>query len=262
MYETYVLNWALEEVKLKSNQYGGTKGCSTSHLLISVWQQILRDLEDCRAATVLTAIDYAKVFNRMSFQECLKLFARHGALTDLMQIIAAFFTGRKISVKVGNNWSVSREVDGGVPQGSILGVLLFNMTTDNLEDEKNATGYEAPVALDSSAGSSAGLFNNLSEYDDSLENLEQIGHSTPELDQTLNFEPGITPIRDGSSQFVFLEDARNVKRALHMSEGNLTLIRDHTLPSKPNPKTLAVWTPRPPGKHKYVDDSIIPRHKN
>ena len=72
VYESYMLQWALQPVSLKDNQYGGSKGCSTSHLLISIWQNVLGDLEDCRAATVLTAIDYAKAFNRMSFQECLR----------------------------------------------------------------------------------------------------------------------------------------------------------------------------------------------
>ena len=37
-------------------------------------------------------------------------------------------------VKVGQSWSAPRPIHGGVPQGSILGVFLFNVTTDDLED--------------------------------------------------------------------------------------------------------------------------------
>ena len=59
VYESYVLGWALSQVKLKDNQFGGAKGCSTTHLIISLWQKILSDLEDSRASTVLTAIDYS-----------------------------------------------------------------------------------------------------------------------------------------------------------------------------------------------------------
>ena len=36
IYESYVLNWAMAEVKLKKNQYGGVKGCSMSHMLIEI----------------------------------------------------------------------------------------------------------------------------------------------------------------------------------------------------------------------------------
>ena len=48
IYESYVLNWAALEVKVKSNQYGGVRGCSTAHMLIQTFQDIAEDLEDKR----------------------------------------------------------------------------------------------------------------------------------------------------------------------------------------------------------------------
>ena len=50
--ESYVLDWASQEVSVKYNQFGGIKGCSGSHMIIKVWQKILSDLEDRRAGTV------------------------------------------------------------------------------------------------------------------------------------------------------------------------------------------------------------------
>ena len=44
IYESYVLDWAKTEVTTKSNQYGGVKGCSTAHLLVKVWDKIMRNL--------------------------------------------------------------------------------------------------------------------------------------------------------------------------------------------------------------------------
>ena len=67
MYESYILEWLQKQVKLKNNQYGGVKGRSADHMLIAIWQKILYDLEDCRAGSVVTSIDYAKAFNRLSF---------------------------------------------------------------------------------------------------------------------------------------------------------------------------------------------------
>ena len=63
IYKSYVLNWMQAEVKLKKNQFGGVKGCSTAHFLISVMNEVARGLEDDRAAVLLTSIDYAKAFN-------------------------------------------------------------------------------------------------------------------------------------------------------------------------------------------------------
>ena len=148
VYESFVLGWTLEQVKLKGNQFGGMKGCSAAHLLVSVWQNILGDLEDCRASTLLTAIDYAKAFNRMQYQECLKSMARHGASSELIWVVAAFLTDRRMSVQVGLSWSDPRPVNGAVPQGSILGVLLFNITTDNLADKEGATGTVAATTTE------------------------------------------------------------------------------------------------------------------
>ena len=59
IYESYILNWAQSEVKLRETQYGGVKGCSTAHLLVGVLDEVARGLEDDRAAVTLTSIDYA-----------------------------------------------------------------------------------------------------------------------------------------------------------------------------------------------------------
>ena len=89
IYESYVLNWLSTEVACKSNQCGGIKGCSVSHLLVDLWDTICWDLEDARAATLITAIDYAKAFNRLSFQHCLETFARKGASTQSIALLVS-----------------------------------------------------------------------------------------------------------------------------------------------------------------------------
>ena len=110
VYESYVLNWAQSEVKLKENQFGGVKGCSTSHLLVEVIDQVMRGLEDDRAAVMLTSIDYAKAFNQLSFQHCLKSFARMGASTPVIELLATFLSNRTMTVRVGESWSAPRPV--------------------------------------------------------------------------------------------------------------------------------------------------------
>ena len=88
IYESYVFNWIQREVKVKENQCNGVKGCSTAHLLVGVWDEIGKGLEDDRAAVTLTLIDYAKAFNRLSFQHCLRAFASHGASTPTIELLA------------------------------------------------------------------------------------------------------------------------------------------------------------------------------
>ena len=48
-------------------------------------------------------------------------------------MVGAFLTGRKMSLKVGEERSSLRNLKGGVPQGSLLGVFLFNCLIDEFE---------------------------------------------------------------------------------------------------------------------------------
>ena len=101
IFESYVLNWASSEVKLKKNQFGGIKGWSTAHMLINIWQDVCSNLEDYRASTVLTSIDYAKAFNCLSFQHCLAAFKKKGASTQIIELLASFLSRQEMVVKVG-----------------------------------------------------------------------------------------------------------------------------------------------------------------
>ena len=78
IYESFILNWLSSQVSCKSNLYGGVKGCGVNHLLVDMWDEVLNNLEDARAATMVTALDYAKAFNCLSFQHCLAAFAQRG----------------------------------------------------------------------------------------------------------------------------------------------------------------------------------------
>ena len=134
IYESYVLQWLQEEIKIKQNQFGGKKGSSVEHLLCALWHEIGTSLEDQRAAAMVTAIDFAKAFNRLSYKHCLEALRKKGASSEVISLVATFLTNRRMRVKVDNHWSEEREVYGGGPQGSILGVILFNLTTEDLEE--------------------------------------------------------------------------------------------------------------------------------
>ena len=96
---------------------------------------------------MLTSIDYLKALNRLSFKHTLAAFKKKGASTDTMGILASFLSNQRMTVRVGNQWFVPKPVHEGVPQGSILWVLLFNIATDGLED--GCIGKEEPAAEDS-----------------------------------------------------------------------------------------------------------------
>ena len=133
VHESFVLGWLTEQVGMSSNQMGGMKGAGTEHYLVELFQLILEALEDPRAASVITSIDYSKAFNTLDFLHCLEALASKGASSELIAIARSFLTSRTMAVKVSQVTSKPRVVLGGVPQGSILGVFLFNATIDAFE---------------------------------------------------------------------------------------------------------------------------------
>ena len=114
---------------MRSNM-GESRAASAAHLLVDVWGRICEDLEDSRAASLLLSVDYPKAFNQLSYQHCLSAFAKKGASSLTIRLIASFLTNRTMTVRVGNSWSPPMPVFGGAPQGS----MLFNCSIDDLEE--------------------------------------------------------------------------------------------------------------------------------
>ena len=108
-------------------------GSGTDHYLVSAWNTILEALEhDESAAINLISVDFAKAFNTMDHGACVRAFQAKGATSNSIGMIRSFLTGRKMRVKVGDELSSPRPINGGSPQGTLLGNMLFIITTDSL----------------------------------------------------------------------------------------------------------------------------------
>lgn len=145
VYESFILKWLGQQVKLRNNQYGGVKGSGTEHYLVELWQKVLENIEDPRAGSLLTSIYTAKAFNRLDYLHCIRCLKAKGADANLIRIIASFLSGRVMRVKVGSSLSEPSPVLGGVPQGSLLRVFLFNLSIDDFEACSNDVEDYNPV---------------------------------------------------------------------------------------------------------------------
>ena len=132
--ESFVLKDLKKETRLNGSQFGGIKGSGVDHFLIETWDEVLRGLEDNRAAVSLASIDFEKAFNRVCHHKCLEAAKNMGASDLTLSMVRAFLTERTMVVKVNKEKSVPRYVPGGSPQGSIMGNYLFCVVTTQFNE--------------------------------------------------------------------------------------------------------------------------------
>ena len=109
---------------LYKNQYGFRKSHSTSHALnysISLIESALNE----KKHIIGIFIDLSKAFDTIDHNILLKKLSHHGIRGSTHSLLKSYLSGRKQYTEVLGSKSEILSVKYGVPQGSVLGPLLF-----------------------------------------------------------------------------------------------------------------------------------------
>ena len=116
---------------LSKHQCGFRKGYSTQQCLLVMLEK-WRSAVDNKFFFEVLLTDLSKAFDCLSHERLLAKLHAYGFSIPALRLVYGYLKNRKQRTKINSAYSCWEEVIFGVPQGSILGPLLFNIFLCNL----------------------------------------------------------------------------------------------------------------------------------
>jgi len=135
-----IIDFMQTENLISDYQFGFIKGRSTSLQLLNIIYDWTNSIENCNFSDCVY-LDYQKAFDTVPHKRLIKKLAAYNIHEKIINWITYYLSERKQYVEISGMKSEWESVSSGIPQGSVLGPLLFLIYINDLPDGIESTIY-------------------------------------------------------------------------------------------------------------------------